>query len=456
MSLPQEIETNQACRCVSDWERGLSTILLWSSPVILIVTWVGSATFGKTLLFLYPAASPAGFISSKLGLVAGILAALSIVLYWATLRTARIERANRLPGLSPLLCLLGLGLGGLLLQFPKSHWVFQESVKARTPQLEFSRNIIFMQQKLFTEAPIEITPAPLSKVGLVGSSQINLGIDVEQLETWSGEGAVHKYCLPGMVPLQYQALSAPLAEKRLDVVVCWLSEFDFFRERELPTSRLRWCAETANVRDVFSVLTPNQAWFNRGHLADLATAVVTPLWSQREPIQMLSFRFWWRFDVGAPVASDEEQQVGARLADLDQGVKNAKQNIQRTPLVDANFQAFERFARRLTDAGTRLVIIEGESHPLTMEAYPPAFRAETREKLSELSRSVGFDFVTTDQRVQLETDDWRDAVHLNETGEAKLTNWLMNYLQESTNRLGAALPVSVPSAHPLNLPSQSF
>lgn len=416
---------------VRSLERRVVRWTFYGAPLVFVLVWLVAAGAGKALLFLQPTDfSVERLTESRLGWIAACCVVAAGVVWAATFRLSARLSDRAVTTFVVVLTIVIILLAAAALQHQRSSQFFREIVKVRAPQLTFPRNIVFMQQRL-PALRREVPRAERLTVGLVGSSQVNLGVDELVLSEEIGDAVVQKLCLPGMVPFQYMALSQDLADIRFDVVVCWLSEFDFYREREIPTTRIRWCMTPDVVEDLSTVVGLKQRWANRGAFADLWTASRNPIWRQKDLIRTLIFRTWWRFDEDIHDFDSDEQKVGARLADREQGVTNARSNIQHTVLVDANFDAFELFSRRLVTAGTRLVVVEGESHPETMAVYPFEFREETRRRLTDLSTEIGFDLVFSSERVQFNDDDWKDAVHLNEQGRIRFTNWLGAYLRHS-------------------------
>ena len=90
-----------------------------------------------------------------------------------------------------------------------------------------------------------------------------------------------------------------------------------------------------------------------------------------------------------------------RLRTKNKKSRTPKRNIRRTPMVEANFRAFEQFAIAMQAAGIKLIILEGESHPEMMQVYPKSFRIETRDRLQNISDSTSSDYVVSDRRPKI-------------------------------------------------------
>ena len=415
--LPQELTDDAAAARVAQLEQRCVTALLWCSPFVFVGVCFLTSVYGRTILYLQPPSDGGNSWFTKMGCVVGVAVVFAVVLWWITLRISKRLSTPWQRSCSFLLAGIVVLGANVAISHPRLAFAFQESVKSRAPQLSYARNIVFMQQNLATPK----TDSTRLRIGLVGSSQINLGVNSDQLSTVLDADVV-KFCLPGMVPLQYQALADSIAEQDLDVVVCWLSEFDFFREQNVPASRLRWSSTRRNVAALSQLLSRRQLWENRANLADLCTASCAPTWTQRELFQLLAKRFWWRFDSEEESMTDAEKQIGAKIADQEKGVQNARKNIKRTDLLDVNFLAFADFHRTVTRNGATLLVLEGETHPETMQAYPAEYRAETRERLTSMSEELEFELVHADRRqVQFSAEDWIDAVHLNKDATRRLT-----------------------------------
>ncbi|QDV83000.1 hypothetical protein [Planctomycetes bacterium TBK1r] len=426
MSTPEELPDPIARQVVGAFERRLVGVALVTLPLITGIGFVIAGRYSHVLLFLQSPADWSTLWSRPIAYAGGALAACAIVAWWIStkLSTERYRRVNGLRMVLAVLCMVWLL--DAIVDHPRVRFALEESVKARAPQLDFVRNIAFKQQSLREGRTATIEGQP--RIVILGSSQINLGIDTAKLQQTTAADDVLEVCMPGMVPLQYLALADRVVGQTPTHVVCWLSEFDFFRESTLPTIRLRWSMDRNNFGDVASTLSTQQQFSQRAELADLAIAGMSTLWQQRSLIQKVGFRFWWAWDAEGVSVTADEVAVGAELVDQQQGLQNVRRNIQRTSLVNANFSAFEQFARQMIRHDVRLIVIEGESHPETMDAYPPEFRTETRERLARMANSIGFEYLSENDRPAFDTDQWRDAVHLNQSGRDRLTAFVCDLI----------------------------
>ena len=417
--LPSELSDSDATRV---FETRLLRWCTWFLPLLILGTCVLIGRYPKTILFLQQAESWRTMLAPKIMLISVVLPVSAMVCWWLSIRFEHATNRPLANVVSITLVVLSLLVSGVLLGHPRIAFTLREAVKARAVQANFVRNMAFQQELLETQrnVPSEAT----RRIVLVGSSQINLGIDPDTLGEACAADLVVSACMPGMVPTQYFAVSERLAQQQPTHVVCWLSEFDFFREDTLPIVRMRWVSDRDNVRQLLRSMTAREKVRHRGELADLALAAALPTWRLRSMFQMVAFRFWWAWDDDVLELDEDEKRIGGRLVDRKAGVANARQNIKRTSLVELNFRAFEGFARRVTRGGAKLIVLEGESHPDTMAAYPAEFRAETRERLTALAESIGFDYVTERALPDFKESDWRDAVHLNEKGRDRLTQFV--------------------------------
>ncbi len=316
--------------------------------------------------------------------------------------------------------LLLLVVGGALFLHPRVQWFYLEACKIRTESFSFARSSVFWRRNGLDGVP----SAARETVVVIGSSQVNFAISEALLSERLPACRISKKTLPGFGVMQYLMVVPELKTQQADTVVCWVSEFDLFREETLPVNRLRGHVSGPQLFQLVQTLSPRIAWDNRSELSDLAAACLSPLWRDRDLLRILSLNFWWRASSspqGEPPAGDRQRQIA-----------NLKQSIRRTRLVQGNFDAFALFARQLRDAGIRLVVFEGQTNPLAVQDVDPAFRVETRTRFEKMAREVGFDYVTEDNMPLFTADDFCDAYHLAPRAAQRFSEYLAGYLRAKT------------------------
>jgi hypothetical protein len=303
------------------------------------------------------------------------------------------------------------------------------------------------EQRNFERTPETNEHAAL--VRLVGSSQIYQGTDLRVLEKEAPGVHWEKNCLAGFGPLQYPWLEHVLVTPKPRLIVCWLSEFDFFREDALPVSRLRWSATWNGLRRLQIVLpeptldlrlrlqplgqgqnwstSVRDTWSLRGDLADLGLAATMPVWRLRDHFHRVLFHYWE--DVSRPAIAAEGPLL-ALSGDIEVARQSLRQNLGRKRFVEANFQAFARFARDLKPSNVQLLVCEGSTHPDATVVYDPEFREETQNRLRTLSRELDFSYLDETVLPAFSVDDFADPYHLNEAARERFSEFLARVVSQ--------------------------
>lgn len=300
-------------------------------------------------------------------------------------------------------------------------WLFLEAVKVRSEPFSFARSLAFWQRDAQEWQPASGRVSTF----LVGSSQMNFAVDAEMLSRQLPQVRVQKRCLPGFGVMQYAMVAPELLDRRADIVVCWLSEFDTFRDDRVPANRLRAFARWPQVWRLSLTLGQRESWRNRVEMSDLALASLMPFWRDRDLLRRLALHFWWRGQDGA-----QGQPPKWMGGDADRQRANLARSIRRTRLVAANFRAFRSFVRHVTSRGIRVLVFEGATNALYTSAYDPRFRVETRERLQDMAREERFVYVDEGQMPVFGAGDFCDAYHLNRQARRRFTTYLATRLRE--------------------------
>lgn len=363
---------------------------------------------------------------SKSAMAVAILIAGIPWIWFAGLRAEGTLAGIRMPWAVVLTGII-LTSAAIILSTTRATWFLVEWTKVRTPNPSFARNTLFWEQRNFESVRSETSS---KNVSLLGSSQTYQGFDLQLLKEICPGLSFEKNTLAGFGPMQYPFLLSRIRERNVDVIVCHLSEFDFYREDVLPTSRLRWASSIDGVTTVAGTLTGHQLWCNRSEFADLSAAAAMPFWRHRDHFRRAAFGYWWR--ISEPLPNGKADNSVARLADapaLKEAIGFLKKNVGHKKLVEANFRSFRSFATDVSDDDIRLIVLEGQVHPDARAEYDTDnLQQTTRTRLKKMSQTVGFDYFPGELMPRFAADDFADAYHLNELGRLKLSEFLASVL----------------------------
>lgn len=359
--------------------------------------------------------------------LSGIFVVLFIAVIWlASIRvdqTIRKGRFNHFPlaAVSALIILIG---ASLLVEQYRFQWFFLEAVKVRSEQYSYPRSLAFWKR----DAMDEIHDVAKRKIILLGSSQVNMAMDPIILSEHINKTSISKYALPGFGIMQYLMVAPYLLKMKPDAVVCWLSEFDTYREELLPSNRLRSFSSAEQFWALSGLLKQDQIWKNRSELMDIMMGAATPIWRDRDLLRRLAFKFWWRSRI---VVNQKPINTVVHQKKVDNHIENLKTSIQRTGLVEANFLAFDLFSRILIHNGISLYVFEGVTNPDATSRYDPDgnMRLDTRERFEKMAKATGFKYIRASKMPAFEVNDFADAVHLNARARERFSTYLASYLK---------------------------
>jgi hypothetical protein len=428
-------------RCMQQWCR-------WSI-VIAAIVWFLAARGLLWVLYLQPIRTGDWWsvLTWKPAIACGLVTFIAPWVWRIALRWGDRRSSTTIPW-SAGLAVLWLCLLSLVLVHPRGTWFFVEWAKVRTPNPSFARNTLMWAARDFEHAGSE---SAATRVTIVGSSQIYAATDLAVLQTMAPEVRFQKQCLAGFGPMQYPWLVERILAHRPHVVVCWLSEFDFYREDEWPVNRLRWASSLAGLQRLITATdvpvidltarietmkmgrnwggTYHDLWTQRGAAADLTLAAVSPIWRNRDHLRQTLFGYWW--DRSRPPTHSTPAVALAESADLDLARENLKQNMGRKTHVATNFRSFEQFVTRLKEHQIDVVIIEGETHPEALAVCDPAWRIDTRQRLIALSDLLELRYIPAESRTSFTVADFADPYHLNTAAQERFSRDLARLLTQT-------------------------
>jgi len=442
--IPGVVDAKVNAKAILETEAKVAGVVSFLAPLTVLLLAPVLRGLAHWLVVLQPPAQWTRLAAfSSAGTWALFFVALLVPLAWRTVALRQARRGESIRQGLPVAALAAVvlfALANVILVQHRVFWTIDEASKIRLEPFSFLRAL----------ASWRTTPAAASDqttVLAVGSSQINSALCPDRFRLAAPSLGLIKRALPGLCAMQYAAAWPGLRACRPDFVVCWISEFDMFRDDELPVNRLRYFVTAAETAHIAADLGAAGLWRERGALADLATAALCPLWRHRDLLRNLATQLWWKAPPSPPASEAQRQRDFQRVVD---GMAAA---VRRGRLLEANFLSFSRFARMVADSGAKLIVVEGSSHPAAMAVYDPAFRTETRLRLQAISRQTGFEYFSAAQMPAFSGADFADPAHLNADASACFTDWLAALL---SRRCSPQAVPSVPSARIKESPGAPF
>jgi hypothetical protein len=303
----------------------------------------------------------------------------------------------------------------LIFSSERADFLLREFLKFRAAPNTLERSLVYWREQ---GANKYIQQSSTGKIVFLGSSQINKNVD-EHLVSQTLGVPVEKDILPALHPMQYLAMVKEVSKRRPATVVCFLSEFDFYREGGVPTNRLRGVTyHLSTVLQIMKTLSLRQVWGSRAQLTDLAFAAICPLWRNREEFRIAIFDMWHR---SGDLKADEAGVAEVQIAGL-------RKSIQSTSYVESNFIAFHVFAKHLIQNGINLLVVEGFSRSDVMDLYSGTYREETRDKLTRMASDLGFTYIPEQEMPIFDFHEFSDGVHLNQNGSSRFSQYIADRL----------------------------
>ena len=311
-----------------------------------------------------------------------------------------------------MLAMSGFGCVEAIIRFPAVQTAFWLAAEARIPA---KANMSFMHDVCHVrldEAARGDDPRPA--IILVGSSQVVQGVDGELLARLLPDRNIVKRAVSSLRPLQALVAENYIPVRPGDVVVHYLSEFDFTNQEEFPFAWFRPFAGWGSLGDVLGAVgwrSVAKEW--RGGV-DYALAATLETWRERDWLRTAFFRMWG--------LSPEDKVFDERIPDRDGGLWFSRENSRNTSLSPSHPQkrAFEHWISRITAIGATVVIFEGQVNPAWWTAERQALHGETEQWLSSFG-DKGMPVVYFHQEESFPLEYWDDMTHLNGKGRNELT-----------------------------------
>jgi hypothetical protein len=283
-----------------------------------------------------------------------------------------------------------------------------------------------LDDSFLAEAVLRATPPGRDNVVLLGNSRADDGVDLAALESRFAARGLHfrNLTVVGSGPVDEAMRAREVAALEPDAVIAVVAASEL---RDADGSGETFSYDAAAARYIFP-------------LADFAARPEFHLTGLAGELHVLarhrgSFQNAARVCLGRDTFLSIELELWRvareRLA-LDNEPKVPVEWLGRRepdPYPNDNTRAVEFLAETLHAAGTRLVMVEAPSH-LIQEAPRVRPRVERfRDYMAELAAKHGFVFLPATRFPQLELDQFKDMVHVNESGRAIYTAKLGDELE---------------------------
>ncbi len=259
-------------------------------------------------------------------------------------------------------------------------------------------------------------------VTFAGSSQLVFGIDYDVVRSALPDAEVRRRAIAGMFPMRIYSVWPLLDVGKGDTLVLYLSDFDMMWPEGVVGNWHRSMATWRGSMNLCSTLSGKQIVEDWRDVTDVFAASTSSLWSQRDNVRELCFGYFarWgntdRLAAQPPTVLDESPAASARY-------------------YDAHKLALTRMLELASEAGARVIIIEGRVNPAYESEKDVARRTMVAEDLSRISSDKGAEFIArSEQDWEDPLNDWADSVHLNERGKERLSRFVAGLLQKRVPR----------------------
>lgn len=413
---------NQQGKAILDQERIMLRHARWLLPLFFAAALPTGFVFFRAFVLLDLSAArwpglPGVLMLAAVGGSAGFI--LCELWAWGIRHAAAGNQCWRLVALSGLLAAICFEL---LLRQPAVADLIWTAARVRGHPLHdfFLRNAAGFHLEAARRDVLEGT----SRLQLVGSSQLNFGLDHALLQSMLPSMQVERRSLAGMGPARMLMISPLLDFRGGDVVLVYWSEFDMGAMSEVDAGWLRPFGNWDGLMDTLAHARRARVSIGFKSGIDMGMSALLRSWSMRDGLQLLLHRA-----AGGPVrAMADEAQVPEPLPDQLRGYADG---LQHHEYHDLGMRAAETLIRRWREAGAKVVVLEGSINPVMYQPATALRRHEVSRFLSRVCKDHGAHYIPIDaQRFNPGPDDWMDGTHLNKNAMISFTRYVAVLLKE--------------------------
>lgn len=265
-----------------------------------------------------------------------------------------------------------------------------------------------------------------TKIVLAGSSQVRTEIDARLLNSRFGSNFfTTELHFPGNHAFDFLFLDRKLQGRRVDAIVCYLSEANFYVGGVSDGFQLFFTFR--DLPDYFH-LGGRHEW-SPGSLGNGLLSDVTPLFWLREPVTMRV--------MGEPLTRLRQNELDASLgADLAQRAKAAARLYRYDEQSAFCFNAFEEFVARCRARDRRVVVCCGQLNPILAHELDSGLRPRMLNFFDHLASKYDNVILLGDGDLPAQTEkDYEDLVHANAAARVRFTDALGNKLRDLSFRM---------------------
>jgi hypothetical protein len=277
-----------------------------------------------------------------------------------------------------------------------------------------------IDDSFLAEALVHATPPGRDNVLLIGNSRADDGVDLGALEARFALRGFHfrNMTVVGSGPVDEAMRAREIASLEPSTVIAVLAS-DELRESDCARETFAYDAVAARHIFVWSDLLADPAFHLSGFAGELHVLARHRRSFQNAAMVKLGAETYLQIELELMRLAHERAGKAPPKA-MNDWLRKREPDVYPND----NTRALEWLADTLHSAGTRLVVVEAPNH-LMLQAPRVKPRVERfREYVSDLAAQHGFVFVPATKFPELELGQFKDLVHLNESGRATFTSTL--------------------------------
>ena len=295
------------------------------------------------------------------------------------------------------------------MRIPAVQTTFWLAMRARTYSDEWILKEIVSTQFRKLEGRIENVPG----VVICGSSQ-TIGMGIKLAREIAPTPCVRR-CSAGLMPLNILQMWQWIPFQKGDICIQYRSEFDFMDQEVLGLSWYRAYDSWKSLPDLIKVLGWKDSAGNWRKLTDHILAATLEGWRLKDAASELCKR-WWGLEKNGKSIPPVWPKPAYRM--------------EWSPWQQ---RAFERVAEKLQNIGVEMWVFEGDVNPRLHTKTWLARRVQIEQWMHRKSEEGLWRWIGVEEHdAKLDENDWKDELHPNENGTAKMVHSMVRMLQQAS------------------------